>query len=501
MDGNRTRRPRLRDRALVFIIVVSMAGIPAVALASGWIDALFRPRGPSSDGNDVTAIVETLKRERPEAGRIALAAAASAEGHWTFWNASGEAFTAATADELRRAVTSLAPQDPVGASDKTKPSLPLLTLHLTSDSVFRFAASLSLLPRDAELRIRAGGASFRVARSTAGGKTGLYVLVAPRLAVLAKDRPSFDEALALLERPVAARRLRLVALQPGGPTQLRSTPVMDPATQRAEIDAIEPDRLRHSLGAVNGQTVVVAGRVAGPLLYFQGDLGPERSLLVADIVAAAAEADLDLLMLRADSALQPGSRNWLWLKADIANLDLAVKRETLRDFLATIAGEGRVLGVDVVSTTMERTALELRLVSDLPGSTAPGLTDAIGDLAAGVAGRVSAVGVDAFLRSSDRERELAWRLIPGVSSQAQLAYLLALIAGLLGHRAASAWWRRLWPRELGGDYGVRAGYWSAIAIRWCVFALIFLPLSGPAALVATLATLARQRSLRPSPGA
>ena len=72
------------------------------------------------------------------------------------------------------------------------------------------------------------------------------------------------------------------------------------------------------MGTVRGQTVLVTGRVDGQLLYVKPSSGPEKSLLVRDLLKAAEDADVNLVVLHsASTPRQPGGRNWLWQKVEV----------------------------------------------------------------------------------------------------------------------------------------------------------------------------------------
>jgi hypothetical protein len=73
-----------------------------------------------------------------------------------------------------------------------------------------------------------------------------------------------------------------------------------------------------------------------------------------------------------------------------------------------------------------------------------------------------------------------------------------MLAGLLAFPVTRAWWRRIWPDEEATEYAGRAGYLAAAAIRWTLFAILFLPLAGLAALLwALLAGVLRLTRARP----
>ena len=139
--------------------------------------------------------------------------------------------------------------------------------------------------------------------------------------------------------PLNAANVRVLALEPGGPSRLASSPRIDPATKRALVDTIEPASLTAGLGTVRGQTVLVTGRVDGRVLYVQPSSGPEKSLLLPDLFKAAEEADVNLVVLRAVSTpRQPGGRDWLWQRVEVKGLEQAMQHARVADFLNALGG-------------------------------------------------------------------------------------------------------------------------------------------------------------------
>ena len=76
--------------------------------------------------------------------------------------------------------------------------------------------------------------------------------------------------------------------------------------------------------------------------------------------------------------------------------------------------------------------------------------------------------------------------MPGIPSALQIAYLAGLIAGVLGWPVASGWFARLWPPEERAEYAGACGYRAAQAARLIAFLVIFLPIVGAPALIASL---------------
>src|SRR5262249_10947582 len=141
----------------------------------------------------------------------------------------------------------------------------------------------------------------------------LFAAIKPNLLVDLRERKAFQEAVWQLARPLSKASVRVLALEPGGPTALAPSPRIDPESKRALIDVIDPASLPAALAALGGQTVLVTGRLEGRLIYVQPASGSERSIILSDLIKAAEEADLNLVVLRAGATpRQPGGRNWLW---------------------------------------------------------------------------------------------------------------------------------------------------------------------------------------------
>jgi len=410
-----------------------------------------------------------------------LAAQATQEGHWRFVNRAGETFTAGTPEELKRVTAVLLPD--------AKPDV-RLSLYLTEETIFQNRAALKDLPKGSELYVVANKEAYRILKHGEGAAERLYAQVRPSLVVEMGERKAFDEAVWQLARPLKAANVRVLALEPGGPPRLASTPRIDPATKRTLVDTVDPASLPAALGTVRGQTLLVTGRVEGRVLYVQPSSGPEKSLLLPDLFRAAEEADVNLVVLRAATTpRQPGGRNWLWQKVEVRGLEQAMQHAHVADFLNALGGPGRRFVVSA-KVSGRRATLEAMPSTDLAGGpgTIPG-----GDLFSGVVsditGRVITTGLQADMRSAERQTELDQRLIPGIPSDFQVGYLVLVVLGLFGVPVSRAWWRRIWPPEAASEYAGRAGYLAARAVRALAFLLLFLPVTAP---VSAPYNLARQ---------
>jgi hypothetical protein len=475
LDISLLARAAMCLRLATALLLLPAAGQPAHAswltrLAGGAEHAAPRVAKTAAGAFDNAALHVRSLPARTD-GAAVLAAQASQEGHWHFVNKAGETFTAGTPDELKRVATVLLPELKADAK---------LALYLTEDTIFLYRAALKDLPKGAELFIVAGNESYRVQRRGEGAAERLFAQVRPSLFVELAERRKYEEAVWQLARPLNKANVRVLALEPGGPSRLASTPRIDPVAKRALVDAIDPASLPAALGTVRGQTLLVTGRVEGRLLYVQPSSGAERSILLPDLFKAAEEADVNLVVLRAASTpRQPGGRNWLWQKVEVRGLDQAMQHARLADFLDALGGANSRLLV-TANASGRRTSLEVRPGAELSGGP---LTAPVGGLFSGlvsdVTGRVVVTGLEANMRSAERQRELDQRLVPGIPADIQAGYLALFVLGLLGVPISRAWWRRLWPPEMPTEYAGRTGYWAARTVRAAAFLLLFLPLTAP----------------------
>jgi hypothetical protein len=468
-SGATAVRGQMAARVLAACLTLCILG--AVASEAGWLDTLVAV-GESSHagGNGALERLAARLRDMPAAASpAALAAQATPEGAWRFANRAGEILTAGTPDEMRRVASVLLPE--VGADAR-------LAIYLDEDTVFRHPAALANLPKAGELNVVVGRDCYAViSRGEAGGR--LFAEVRPNLLVELNERRAFEEAMWQLQRPLEAAGVRVLALEPGAPPVLPASPRTDAISKRALIDAIEPASLTAALGSVRGQTVLITARIDGRLLFVQPASGSEQSLILADLFAAAEEVDVNLVVLHASATpRQPGGRNWLWQKVEVSGLDQALQRARVADFYNALGAANRPLLASAV-VAARRTSLTIRPLGEASGPPSPtGVGDMFSAVVSEITGRVVITAVVASLRSAERQRELALRIIPGVPADVAAAYLLLVVLGLAGAPASRPWWRRLWPPEAAAEYAGRVGYLAARVVRGLGFLLVFLPLSA-----------------------
>jgi hypothetical protein len=472
-----------RLRTLLRTVALAAVLLLPVAIVAGWLEKVAGTavrRGPP-----VSPALESAMRYvrgvPAKADVVALAAQGTPEGHWRFVNRSGEMYTVGTPDEMKRVATVLHPEARPGAR---------LALYMTQDTVLRDRVALKALPAGIELSVVVGAESYRLLRRSEAAGERFFAEIRPNLVVEMADKRLFEEAVWQLARPLDAARVRVLALEPGGPATLPTSPRIDPTSKRALVDPIDPVNLIPAMRGVAGQTLVIVGRLERDVVYVRPSSGPEHVLLAKDLLKGAAAADVSLVvLLTASTPRQPGGRNWLWQKVRVRGLEEALGNASMADFLNALGSPSRRLAV-VALPQGQRTALDLQPAGDLPSAAPPRpvaelLANAVSDLT----GKVTATSMLASVRSATRQQELDHRLLPGIPSEVQIGYGLLIVLGLLGVPVARVWWQRVWPPEQADDYAGHTGYWAARAVRGLAFGLLFVPLTAP---VSTPYSLGRQ---------
>lgn len=407
----------------------------------------------------------------------ALAAHATPEGHWQFVNRSGEVYTAGTPAEMGRFVSTLAPE--LAKSGEGR-----LALYLSEDTVFAQRALLKDLPKDAELHLVFGKDAFPLLRR---GDDKLFAEIKPNVIAELSDHKLFAEAAFQLARPLNKANIRVLSLEPGGPERISSAPRIDPATKSADIDRIDPAKLANGLTSIRGQTAVVSGRIDGTYLHFNPSSGGEQTIALKELASAAEAADVNLVILQSNAPRQPGGRNWLWQRVEVAGLDDALKRATFADFLDALGANLGELSV----TASPQGAGRIVLRATPTGSSATPVSTTIGnwlsEITSNITGQVVTSAVEVYANDKDRQSELDLRLIPFLPSHVQVFYIMGLVFAVLGLGVTRDWWARIWPPEQRADYGNAIGYYAAKIVRLLAFLLVFMPFVGVPAFVVSIA--------------
>jgi hypothetical protein len=483
--------PHTPFRARATAVALAAAVLAALTIGeaeAGWLSRLARLADEAGEAGARTgklglgaldnAAQHVARLPAPEKGAAALAAHATPEGHWKFVNREGEVFTAATADELARVTSTLAPEMSPGGK---------LSLYLSEDTVFDGGKLIDALPAGAELHLVDGGKSYRLRRAPheSGGK--LLAEAGNNLTIEIADRALFNEAVFHLGRSLSASNVRVIALEPGGPGRLGSVPRFDPKTKMALVDPIDPAALGGALLRIKGQTAILSGRIEGDALVFRGAQGAEARLDLMSLRREAEAADVNLVVLHSPASHQPGGRNWLWQTVEVQGLDEALKRATYGDFLNALAAGSRELTVTASRDTLGRVVLQAVPAHQSPVPLPDGVDSWIGDLLGHTTGNVGVHAVTLHTRDKERQEELDLRVIPGIPSVLQFLYLGSIAFAFLGWEFSFSWWRRLWPPEQRTDYAGGTGYHAARAARGLAFLLVFASIVGMPAFAATMA--------------
>lgn len=423
--------------------------------------------------DDVASLAKVLPK--PEAGRLAFAAHATPEGHWKFVTRDGQAFTAATPDELARAVKVLAPDAEKNAA---------LSLYLTEDSVFSRAEHISDLPKGASLHLVTRTRDYPLIVRPEGEATKLFARVRKNVLIGITNWGEFAEAVWQLERAFQKADVRVLSLKPNGPASLSPAPKRVKGSDVPLADVVDPARLSETLSGIRGQTALLTGRIEGDLVHVLPINGPAQTLSLSEVRKSAAAADVNLLVLHSAKPLQPGAQNWLWQTVQVNGLETALKKTTFGDFVNALAGGRGELVVRVEKGAQGR-RVHFEAIPETKGlDVVDSVGTWVGDAVSEVAGQVVTEGVSAFLSSKARQKELEDRIVPGIPSDYQFYFIGAVVMGLLGFRVSMGWWNRIWPAEDRREYRNSFGYGAAWFVRWLVFLFIFLPLVGPFALLA-----------------
>lgn len=408
----------------------------------------------------------------PVAGQSELAAHLETSGHWSFVNRAGERFTASGPAELQLAVQTLSPE--------VKASGARLVVYLSRQSLSAPVAELAALPKEASLRGVLDDGSVPVLLRPAAPPV---LVVTPGVALVADPDRAFVDAYRQLVRRVPEFHLRVLALEPGAPRVLSSSPRADLKSKQTLVDAVDPSSVVDALSGVARQTVLIKGRLDGDDVFTRGERGPEMRVSLRDLERAAAASDVTLFV-HGSTAAQPGGRNWLWLPVFDGVPTSGASLRVVDLITSVSAGTPLVIAAESRDGRLRLTARPAE--ADSGRSQAEVWLRRAGDAAKELFGASSPRLLVVSLPSFERQTELSRRIIGWLPSTLQFGYAGLLAVGLLGLPVARRWFLRIWPLEQGSEYAGAAGHYAARAIRALVFALVFVPLVAIFALPAQL---------------
>lgn len=449
------------------LAALSLALALAAPAQANWLTALTKGTGKTA--GHLHPNLGALERaaghlsDQPHGGKGALAAHATPEGHWQFANKEGQLFTAGTADEMGRVAAALVPE---GAGNGK------LSLYLSEDSVFANRHALDALPKDAELFVVSEKGAFPLLRS--GG--ALSAQIKPNIKIGLTGKPAFDDAVNFLTKPLNKSNIRTLAIEPGGAKTLSSAPKLDPVAKTPLVDAIDPDAIARGFSAIRGQTVLAVGRVEGGKIVFQPSKGGEIARNLEELLTAARDNDVNLVLLQAASPRQPGGRNWLWQKIEIGGFSDAISKVTFADFIDAFAAKRGPMQIAAAGDGAGR--VRLSVVQEGTGAV-QSVQQTLGDLVADVTGEIATKAMDVHARDESRDKELDGRLIPGIPTYIQIPYFITVFCGLLAWGVSRAWWARLWAPRVREEGEGHLMHWLKGLPNFLVYLLAFLPVAGP----------------------
>ena len=463
-------------RVWILAVATSLVFAALPSADAGWLSILAREGGQigAKSAGHLHPNLGALGRAAEHLGGLkgapkgALAAHATPEGHWQFANREGQTFTAGTADELERAGAALG-SDTAGNNK--------LTLYLSEDSVFENRAHLDKLPKDADLHVVTNDGAYPITRIGEGKGEKLFAMIKPNVAMELTGQVMFEETTAVLGRNLNKSNIRTIALEPGASNLLSSAPRLDPVTKAALVDQLDPVHLANSFRSVRGQTVLVTGRVENGKLFFKPSSGPELSRNVEELMSAAGQNDVNLVILHGATSRQPGGRNWLWQKVEVGGLDEAVKKATFGDFLDALGGRSGALTLSAGREGSGRIGILAR-PSESAGGVAATPSHTMDEWIGHVTGEVVTKGMEFHSRDTSSQSEIDAQFIPGIPSYIQIPYFIGLICGIIGFATVRGWWRRLTgqPVRREGESAVR-NYLRQLPGN-LVFLLVFMPVFG-----------------------
>jgi hypothetical protein len=308
--------------------------------------------------------------------------------------------------------------------------------------VFGKGVRFRALPAGAERHVVIGGSSYRLLPTHAEPR---YALVHPAVGVEVRGNALLKAALERLDRPLAQAGVRILILEPGGPKTL-PTALLTDAGAAAQTARLDPASLPDALPGLSGQMLVVCARGEADLIYVRPSAGPERSLAVSELMAAANKADVALIVLQFGAMPEPAGIG------TCPGGGRPAGESTLADILNAVAALGR------------QTPVTIALAGRLEALDAT----VVGDLGAGL------------IRLGDaRQRRLGGGLVGDIPFLVPPIYFGLVLLGWLGTPVAIEVWRVIWRVGDRSEYTAGgAGYWAARTVSFLVFALIFQPLTA-----------------------
>ena len=247
----------------------------------------------------------------------------------------------------------------------------------------------------------------------AGGKRAGYV----RTRLL-------DEVLFAFDKPLTRGRVVVakIGTPPKGP---RKIGFGDAATRPGETLTVTKDDLVQGLAGHRGGTVVMTGRIEGDLI--RTDQGP---VPLADIQRAAAAADVHLVVMNGSAK---------------AAHKVVADADTFGDLILGLADRRTAMVARAAADN--KTRVRLTFAPEVQSTASTTSRETIEDIAIGtghLAGHAGANIVELFTTDKTETEDREMRVIPWLSFGQHLLFGGSILFGLLGHRPAWWFWRKIW---------------------------------------------------------
>ncbi len=466
---------------VLFVLVVISPLAMHTPVEAGLISALSKVakagKGAKISGAAVGAglLADTLgfiKRLPPDGTIRRIAAGTDESGHLRIATANGGEWTVATPGELTAALRK--------AGDKadglrTGGSARTTAIFVPDTDLYRHRHLFANLPAEIDLRlIHRDKRHYRVTSTAEAGRVRWRVQVHKNVQLTFPQPEILDEMLFRLERTINRSSIRLLRLEPGHRAQVPSVPRTF-GQGLPDADAVDPGRLTTQLHSIRGQTAIITGRIEGGVLVADaGKAGVSRTP-IAVLRKAAANADVNLIVLDTQSPVQAGVRGLFGSRARFPALAEAFQRGTFGDFLDALTTPDAPLLL-----TAQREGERHIAISSVRRNVAP---PAETSLAPEVA-RMVVHGAHITARDREEAEEHDMRIMVWLPSWIGFALLGNAVLGIMAWGTAwSLWWSKIW-KQRSRDRHRNALTWLGERItRIVVFFVLFLPIAGGPALL------------------
>ena len=450
------------------------------------------PRG------ELLAAVETVRTRSDVKGDDAVVLQVDQVGHWTMANLSGELFTAANDAEFKTGLKQLVPKS-VDLPTRTA------SFFLAPTAVFSHPQHVAKLPSRHPRALVSNQRIHPLETLVPELPEQMYVRAAANVYLPLTNRDVFrDLAWQMEQRPGSAARARLLSLNANATMPLPAALAAGDAV-RLVSEQVNPYDFAAALSALRGQTVIVSGKRDGKYLAFNAADHDEQSVLVSDLKRAARTADVNLILVNAQTSSQPGPRTLTFSDSSISGVDVTTARGTFAELISAMAGSasGPMILTAGPASSSHRVLTAQPLTTAQPKSTLTSTWETVRSwwrtTVTSMTGDVDAQGITMVLRQPTYQIEMDRRIVTWLPSWVAFTYLGLAAVGLLLFVSTQRWWRRFVPAPrppLGNAPLKFAFYRLVLMLERLAFILVGAPLL---AVPATVGLFLPGRTPPPSP--